>query len=185
MKTVNIAALMLAFGASVAFARINETIDEATARYGQGKHLPPIRAAVSMVRLSTAMVSPKLKSPDLWMFSSGDIKIYAATHQRNDGKTVIGEIAFVIPKPVTADSNAFNKVLSGLLDANSEGGKWVSSSDNQFDPQWERPGAKALYKVFGPSLTIISDDYYQSVISTINESENTSVKDTLNSLDKF
>ena len=186
MKTISMIALIFALGASAAFARINETIEEATTRYGQGTQLlGSNRSSFSLVRLATKMVTIKLANPNLWMFKSGDIRIYAAPYLRNDGKTVIGEIAFIIPKPINSDSDALNKMLTGLLDANSEGGKWVSGPNNQFDPQWERPGAKATYKVFGPSLTIISDDYYQSVINKINETEKSSITNAINSLDKF
>jgi hypothetical protein len=141
MKIVSVFALVGALFASHALARVGETSDEATVRYG-----PPSDALAGAYSNTTTRI-----------YNKDGVRVEATFMMSSTGKSIIGEIRYSLPRELGQSNVVAKAVLMQLLEANAAGQSWEIKRNLPTKQDYSRQGAFAT--LTSTMLTITLDEY--------------------------
>ena len=125
-----------------ALARVGETPEQATDRYGPARESYAGPYSNTMTRV----------------YSKDGIRVVATFIMSTpDEKSVIGEIKYSLPKEMSQSNTVAKAVLLQLLEANAAGQHWEMRANRPDTQDYRRPGATATVALM--SLTVTLDEY--------------------------
>lgn len=133
--------IVIALFASYVLARVGEAPEEATKRYGLPHESRPGTYSNTSTRI----------------YIKDGIRIDATFMMSKSGKSIIGEIKYLLPKEMTQSNEVAKAVMTQLLEVNSGGQVWEFKRNLPTIQDYSRPDAVA--SMSPTRLTITLNEY--------------------------